>query len=511
MALARACSVALIGMDGELVEIQAHTGAGLPRTVLVGLPDTSLYESRDRCKAAVASAGFRWPDSLLTINLTPATLPKAGSHYDLGITASVLAAAEVVPAAALEGVVLMGELGLDGRVRPVRGVLPALLAARLHGIERAVVPSQQLGEARLVSGMRCRGVATVAELVDLLHGQPVPEPEPAPSSASDAGAATKDLADVMGQPEARWALEVAAAGRHHLYLHGPPGVGKTMLAERLSTLLPDLSAVEALEVAAVRSMAGAEVPDQLSLRPPYADPHHSASVGSLIGGGGRMLRPGAISLAHRGVLFLDEAPEFPNKALESLRTPLESGTVLLGRTQHQARFPAQFQLVLAANPCPCGMADTPGGNCHCAPHAVRRYRGRVSGPILDRIDIQQRLMPVRRSLRQPDGDAETSAQVLERVLAARDRQRHRLLGTGWRTNGEVPGPYLRTRLPLPQGYEDYDQAVLRGRLSSRGVDKCLRIAWTLADLAGLAAPTRTEVRRSIALRRGEIAPSTEAA
>lgn len=510
MGLARACSVALMGMDGELVEIQAHTGAGLPRTVLVGLPDTSLYESRDRCKAAVASAGFRWPDSLLTINLTPATLPKAGSHYDLGITASVLAAAELVPAGALEGLVLLGELGLDGRVRPVRGLLPALLAARVRGIHRAVVPSRQLGEARLVSEVSCRGVDSVAELVDLLHGHPVPQPEPADPDCEAEGGPVKDLADVVGQPEARWALEVAAAGRHHLYLHGPPGVGKTMLAERLPGLLPELTVTEALEVAAVRSLAGSEVPAELSLRAPYADPHHSASEGSLIGGGGRMPRPGAISLAHRGVLFLDEAPEF-GKKLDSLRTPLESGTVLIARTHHQARFPAMFQLVLAANPCPCGQAGTPSGNCHCPPQLVRRYRDRVSGPIMDRIDIHQQLLPTRRSLAELTEPGECSAVVLQRVIEARERQQHRLLGTGWRTNGEVPGPYLRSRLPRPEGDQDLDLAVLRGRLSSRGVDKCLRLAWTLADLAGIDVPTRTEIRRAIALRRGEFLPTSEAA
>ncbi len=503
MGLASARSVALAGLDGHVVEIEAFTGGGLPRTVLVGLPDTALYESRDRCRAAVASAGFSWPDKLLTINLLPATLPKGGSHYDLGIVAAVLAASDAVPDRILDHTVLMGELGLDGRVRPVRGILPGIMAARMHGFDRAVVPMDQVHEARHVAGMRVTGVASIIDLARVMRGQPVAEPDP-PTSETAETPGLLDLGDVVGQAEAKWAIEVAAAGGHHLFLHGPPGVGKTMLAARLPGLLPDLTTTQALEVAAVRSLAGTLSSLELDVRPPYADPHHSASVPSMVGGGARVAKPGAISLAHRGVLFLDEAAEFPTRVLEALRTPLEQGSILLGRTQQQVRYPARFQLVLAANPCPCGQAGQPGGQCQCPPFRVRQYRDRISGPILDRIDIHQQLQPLRRSLVHPlAGATESSAVVAARVAEARARQRARLSGLGWMTNAEVPGPALRSVLPLPQGLELLDEAVTRGSLSARGIDKCLRLAWTCCDLIGKDVPTRTEVRLALALRRGE--------
>lgn len=498
-----AWSVGLLGMEGRMVEVEAAIGGGLPRTVLVGLPDTALYEARDRCKAAVASAGLAWPSQLVTINLTPATLPKSGSHYDLAIVAAVMAASGVVPEEASRTTVLMGELGLDGRVRPVRGILPGLLAAVDAGFTRAVVPVGQVGEAGLVDGLTIWGISSVTELVDVLSGRPVVPCTEAPPTPVDAPERHHDLADVVGQDAARWALEVAAAGRHHIFLHGAPGVGKTMLAERLPSILPDLSRADALEVSALHSLAGANLSGGLMTRPPYADPHHNASLASLVGGGARVARPGAISLAHRGVLFLDEAPEFGPKLLEALRTPLESGWVAIGRSEVMARYPARFQLVLAANPCPCGRAGVRGAACTCAPMAIRRYAERLSGPILDRIDIQVHMQPVRAAYVAGALDAaESSARVAERVLRARTRQDRRYRGSPWATNSEVPGSVLRHELPLPEGCELLDEAIVRGQLSSRGADKVLRVAWSICDLDGADRPTRDHLRVAMAMRRG---------
>lgn len=503
MSSASAFSVALAGLEGTLVEVEAATGGGLPRVVMVGLPDTALYQARDRCKAAVTSAGLSWPSQLVTINLTPATLPKAGSHYDLAIVTAVLASCGAVPVEQTHRLVLMGEVGLDGRVRAVRGILPGLMAAMAAGKTTAVVPRSQLSEALLVEGLTVWGVDHLVDLIEVLNGRPVISevPSTGPEAVEVAGDAP-DLADVVGQHEARFALEVAAAGRHHLFMHGAPGLGKTMLASRLPGVLPNLELAEALEVSALHSLADEQLNDGLIIRPPYCAPHHSISLAALVGGGIRVARPGAISRAHRGVLFLDEAPEFGARALEALRTPLESGWVTLGRSQQQVSYPARFQLVLAANPCPCGQAGSAESDCTCAPMSIRRYADRLSGPILDRIDLQLQLPPHRTGLLAGGSPGESTSVVAARVADARERQQRRLAPYLAATNAEVTGATLRKRLPLPEGVELLETALRRGKISARGLDKVLRVAWTIADLAGKDAVARAHLRTALSLRRG---------
>ncbi len=424
-------------------------------------------------------------------------------RFDLAIAAAVLAAAGVVPAEAAAGRVLLGELGLDGRVRPVRGVLPAAVAAARGGHHRVVVPAGNGAEAALVPGLAVEAVDSLAGLVRVLRGEdsglvPTRGPTAADDPATDPG---PDLADVVGQPEARLALEVAAAGGHHLLLTGPPGAGKTLLAERLPGLLPPLDDAQALEVTAVHSVLGLLPPHApLVRRPPFRAPHHSATLVALVGGGGRVLRPGVASAAHGGVLFLDEAPEFAAGVLDALRQPLESGVVEISRASGSARFPARFQLVLAANPCPCAPARDL--DCTCPSAVRRRYQGRLSGALLDRVDLRRSVAPLARAeLLAGDGVGEPSAAVAERVARARQAATKRWSRTAFRCNAEVPGAVLRRdfRLP-PVATVAASRALERGLLSARGYDRVLRIAWTVSDLAGRDQPGRGEIAVALDLR-----------
>ncbi len=498
--------IALQGLEGARVEVEAATTMNLPRTIFVGLPDAALNEAKERVKHGVKAAGRKWPDGVVTVNLSPGSVHKHGTHFDLAIAVAAMSVDErnEVARPLLADTVLFGELGLDGRVRPVRGIIPLLLAASRHGFERAVVPAAQLAEAELVPGITVWGVAHLHEVLEVLAGRPVLHSVPQ-AQPDEAAPASPDLSDVRGNEEARFALEVAAAGRHHLFLHGPPGVGKTMLASRLPSILPPLAPSEAIEVSAIHSLAGERLDGGLITRPPFQDPHHTASRQSLVGGGGGgEIRPGAVSLAHRGVLFLDEGPEFGQKTLESLRVPLENGYVSIGRAMQQVRFPARFQLVLAANPCPCGSHGVAGKECSCPPFRVRQYQDRLSGPILDRVDIMLQMPAVTRFMEVDGPVPESSAVVLSRVLEARERQARRLAETPWTTNNEVPGSYLRSELPLPDA-SPINRALALGKLTSRGVDKVLRVAWTLADLAGKEAVGSTELMAAMRLRLGDAA------
>ncbi|WTO34857.1 YifB family Mg chelatase-like AAA ATPase [Streptomyces achromogenes] len=528
MAFARTCSVALVGVEGVVVEVQADLEPGVAAFALVGLPDKSLTESRDRVRAAVVNSGGEWPQKKLTVGLSPASVPKAGSGFDLAVACAVLGAAERIDPRVLADIVMIGELGLDGRVRPVRGILPAVLAAADAGYEQVVVPECAAAEASLVPGVSVLGVRSLRQLIAVLAEEPVPDEEPDVQGRPDpllaglrvpgTGAATgmhsvgaaqhdhdHDLADVVGQTAARTAVEVAAAGGHHLFLEGPPGAGKTMLAERLPAVLPRLTRADSLEVTAVHSVAGLLPPGKPLIDvAPYCAPHHSATMQSLVGGGPGIARPGAVSLAHRGVLFLDEAPEFHSQTLDALRQPLESGHVVIARSAGVVRFPARFLMVLAANPCPCGRFSLRDSLCECPPSVIRRYQSRLSGPLLDRVDLRVEVDPVTRAqLTEPGARGESTATVAGRVRQARERAAARLDGTPWRTNSEVPGRELRSRYHAAAGaMDEAERSLERGLLTARGIDRVLRVAWTIADLAGHDRPDATDVALALQLRTG---------
>lgn len=523
MGFARTCSVALVGTEGVVVEVQADLEPGVAAFTLVGLPDKSLSESRDRVRAAIVNSGETWPQKKLTVGLSPAAVPKSGSGFDLAVACAVLAASERIAPDAIADLMMIGELGLDGRVRPVRGVLPAVLAAADAGYRQVVVAERTAAEAGLVPDVSVLGVRSLRQLVAVLNDEPVPDEPPEDEDRPDAlgsglaalwgGFATArrrdgiglDLSDVAGQPQARQALEIAAAGGHHLYLSGPPGAGKTMLAERLPGLLPPLTPQEALEVTAVHSVAGLLPPGEPLIGvAPYCAPHHSATMQSIVGGGSGLIRPGAVSLAHRGVLFLDEAPEFNTQVLEALRQPVEAGQVVIARAVGVLRLPARFLLVFAANPCPCGRAGTVGGGCECPPGAVRRYQARLSGPLLDRVDLRVAVEAVGRSELVGHGcRGESTAIVADRVRQARERAATRYRDLPWTTNSEVPGHELRTRWRSgPGALRDVEREMERGLLTARGLDRVLRVSWTVADLAGHDRPDLGDVCQALQLRTG---------
>ncbi|NEK57539.1 YifB family Mg chelatase-like AAA ATPase [Geodermatophilus sabuli] len=500
MTLARTWSVGLAGVHGAMVDVEVDMSSGVPGVVLVGLPDAVVRQSVDRVRAAVVNAGGRWPLRRITIGLSPASMPKQGSGFDLALAAAVLAADGALPAEQVGRLVLLGELALDGSVRAVRGVLPAVLAAARAGHRCVVVPAGNADEAALVESVEVLAAATLGEVVAHLTGRavlprhgrrPLPPASPGP-----------DLGDVVGQAVGRRAVEVAAAGGHHLFLTGPPGAGKTMLAERLPGLLPALDEQAALEVTAIHSVAGTLPPDApLVTRPTFESPHHSATMAALVGGGSGLIRPGALCRAHRGVLFLDEAPEFPRVVLDTLRQPLERGQVTISRASGSATFPCRAQLVLAANPCPCATAAGDAA-CTCSALERRRYRSRLSGPLLDRIDLRVDLPAVTRAVWLGAGTApEPTTVVADRVLRARSAAADRLGVVGLAVNSQVPGRMLRERWSPPRpALRLVERALERGVLSVRGYDRVLRVAWTMADLGGRSVPDADDVAEALGMR-----------
>ena len=522
MTIGRARSVSLLGLNGISVDVEADVTSGLPAIRLVGLADRAVNEAIDRVRSAVANSGLAFPSQRLTISLSPAALPKSGSAFDLPIAIACLAAIGVVPPASREGTVFIGELALDGRLRPTAGILPSVLAARQLGAVRVVVPAANADEARLVSGITVVGVASLREAavscgaeLEFLDVEPLrhavrrADGEASASGLSRSGSQTPqnppslDLADIIGLDTAIEALIVAATGGHNIFMVGPPGAGKTMLASRLPGILPPLDEEHALEVATIRSLVeGSRREVNLATTPPFQAPHHSLSAAGMVGGGPGIVRPGVATQAHRGVLFLDEAPEFATNVLDSLRQPLESGLIALQRAAFSVDFPSDFQLVLAANPCPCGQSSASNDvKCTCTSVQRLRYLSRLSGPLMDRVDIHLTVPRATTVIRDELTRVTTTADARSRVQAARDIALSRWGGL---CNARVAGTQLRgAGYRLPRAVTSaIDESLQRGGITLRGYDRALRLAWSLADLDGTTTPNADHVGRALYLRKG---------
>ena len=544
MHIGNATSIGLIGLKAFTIKIQSFVSASMPNFSIIGLPDTSLSEARERVKSAHLALHCKWPEGRVTVNLSPASMPKSGSSYDLAIAASILSAEKYIPLSELENTVILGELNLDGTVLPIQGILPIALYAKKKKFNRMIIPQENLAEAQLVEGIKTIGIHHILDLVTHLHGSLSEESiklieedsaykhmkirersnyndgeEDENSSIHeelssplqvDSKYEIGDMAEVIGQEHTKWALQVAAAGGHHVMMIGPPGSGKTMLASRIPSIMCPLNEQEQLEVASIRSLCGTLPYYGITDVPPFEAPHHTASAASLIGGGTGVAKPGIITRAHCGVLFMDEAPEFSPRVLQTLREPLESGHIAISRSKGTTLYPAKFQLVIAANPCPCGYAYGNGERCTCKERERSRYFSRLSGPILDRIDIQMDVPPVERIIvnnqkqrthgpTSSENTALTSEMMRNNVTAARQIARNRFIKQGWDCNAQASGTWLR-KYTSHQAVELINRALEKHQLSLRGADRALRLAWTLADLSEHTSPDMTDMAQAISLR-----------
>ncbi|HEX5282378.1 MAG TPA: YifB family Mg chelatase-like AAA ATPase [Micropepsaceae bacterium] len=499
MSTAHLYSVAFEGIEAREVDVQVHiSDGGKPEFNIVGLADKAVAESRERVRAALQAIGLALPYTRITVNLAPADMPKEGSHYDLPIALALLSGMGVLPASEMAGYVAMGELSLDGQITSVAGILPAALRAAQSG-RGLICPAACGSEAAWAGDLEIIAAPSVIALVNHVKGiQVLAVPE---ARLADGSVIAPDLKDVKGQETAKRALEIAAAGGHNMLMIGPPGAGKSMLASRLPGLLPPLDAREALEVSMVQSLAGALPDGTISRVRPFRSPHHSASMAALVGGGLKV-KPGEVSLAHLGVLFLDELPEFQRGVLDSLRQPIESGSAVIARANAHVRYPARFQLVAAMNPCRCGYLSDPAQSCGRAPKCAQDYQARLSGPLLDRIDIHVEVSGVSAADLSLPPPAEGSNEVAGRVAKARDIQRQRYESAGLRTNAEAEGELLdRVAKPDSAGQKLLMDAAERIRLTARGYHRVLKVARTIADLAGAEGVGRSHVAEAISYRR----------